>query len=307
MPCAKPWTRKKPRLPACRARVGPLFAVATAACAAWSTLGQGIVAVIAQATARLLAFSLAMVLCACSVLPGSAGQGEGLPSGAATPAAAGQGLGLVTASGASGTPAKPVGAAIAVTAKADNAPASAPATAASAEPVPAALDPAVLRSFEIAVMALQAGKTADAQKGFLALTRSNPELGGPHANLGILYRHSGKLDQAVAELELAVQANPKQSVYWNQLGIAYRQQGHFAQAQSAYEKAIAIDPNYPSPKLNLGVLFDLYLWDGTRALEQYERYLALTPGGDVTVTKWVADLKNRTRRQAAAKGGKEQE
>ena len=28
-------------------------------------------------------------------------------------------------------------------------------------------------------------------------------------------------------------------------------------------------------------------------LELYDRYLALSPGGDTTVTKWVADLKNR--------------
>ena len=45
--------------------------------------------------------------------------------------------------------------------------------------------------------------------------------------------------------------------------------------------------------LNLGILHDLYLRDGKRALELYDRYLALSPGGDATVAKWVADLKNR--------------
>ena len=30
-----------------------------------------------------------------------------------------------------------------------------------------------------------------------------------------------------------------------------------------------------------------------RALELYGRYLAVMPNGDATVTKWVADLKNR--------------
>ena len=33
--------------------------------------------------------------------------------------------------------------------------------------------------------------------------------------------------------------------------------------------------------------------DGARALELYGRYLLLQPSGDATVTKWVADLKNR--------------
>jgi Flp pilus assembly protein TadD len=157
------------------------------------------------------------------------------------------------------------------------------------------LDPAVINAFETALGDLHAGRTAEAEKGFLALTKSHPELGGPHANLGIVYRQTGRPEQAITELEQAVHCNPQQPVFWNQLGIAYRQQGQFAKAREAYEHAIALDPGYPAPILNLGILFDLYLWDGKRALELYDRYLTLTPGGDPKVTKWVADLNNRNR------------
>ena len=129
--------------------------------------------------------------------------------------------------------------------------------------------------------------------GFRALTQSNPELGGPHANLAAIYRQAGKLPEAVAEGEQAVRANPKQPVYLNQLGITYRQHGQFNKAREAYEGAIALDPDYASPHLNLGILHDLYLGDGKRALELYDHYLALSPGGDALVAKWVADLKNR--------------
>ena len=79
----------------------------------------------------------------------------------------------------------------------------------------------------------------------------------------------------------------------NQLGIAYRQQGEFTKARASYERAIALDPAYAAATLNLAILNDLYLWDSKRALELYDRYLALSAGGDATVTKWVADLKNR--------------
>lgn len=188
--------------------------------------------------------------------------------------------------------------------------APAPVAAGSAAPAekPLVLDlpPAVISDFEAALKALQEGRLDDARKGFEALTRSNPDLGGPHANLGIVLRRADKLDQAVGELERAVQCNPKQPVFWNQLGIAYRLQGQFAKARDAYEHALAIDPDYPSPNLNLGILFDLYLWDSKRAMELYDRYLALTPGGDAKVSKWVADLKNRNR-QAAAADRKEKE
>ena len=54
-----------------------------------------------------------------------------------------------------------------------------------------------------------------------------------------------------------------------------------------------LDPGYAASTLNLGILYDLYLGDGQRALELYGRYLLLSPSGDATVTKWVADLKNR--------------
>jgi len=178
------------------------------------------------------------------------------------------------------------------------APAVATAVTASAPAAPkpeaeAPVSAAAQRAYDDARKALRAGRTEEAERGFRALTQSNPELGGPHANLALIYRQAGKLPEAVAELEKAVSANARQPIYFNQLGITYRQHGLFTKAREAYEKAIALDSNYAAAHLNLAILYDLYLWDGKRALELYDRYLALSPGGDATVTKWVADLKNR--------------
>jgi Flp pilus assembly protein TadD len=171
---------------------------------------------------------------------------------------------------------------------------SASAGAARAKETPSGISPDVRRTFEYGVDAMNAGNTDEATKVFRALTRTNADLGGPHANLGIIYRKAGKPAEAVAELEQAVRLNPQQPVFLNQLGISYRQQGQFAKAREAYEKAIALDPNYSAAYLNLGILFDLYFWDSKRALDLYDQYLALTPGGDDKVVKWVADIKNRT-------------
>jgi len=164
----------------------------------------------------------------------------------------------------------------------------------------APLSPAVQRDFEIARRAMIAGRLDDAERGFLALTKSNPEFGGPHANLGLIYRQKQKLDESVAALERAVKASPKQPVYYNQLGIAYRMVGQFAKARDTYEKAIELDPNYAIAHLNLGILYDVYLWDGKRALELYDRYLSLSPGGDEKVKKWASDLRNRNQPRSLA-------
>jgi Flp pilus assembly protein TadD len=171
------------------------------------------------------------------------------------------------------------------------APAVAPARVVQGEPdVP--VDPRAQAAFDTAKRALRAGRNDDAERQLKALAASNPELGGVHANLGVLYRQAGKLPEAVAAMEKAVQASPKQAVFQNQLGITYRLHGQFVKAREAYEKAIALDAAYASPVLNLGILNDLYLQDRKRALVLYDQYLALS-GGDAAVTKWVADLKNR--------------
>ena len=184
--------------------------------------------------------------------------------------------------------------------------ASAPTTAASAPKPTVAraepdrpVSPADQRAFDAARSALRAGRTDEAERGFRALAQSNPELGGAHANLGVIYRQAGKLPEAVTALETAVRASPQQPVFFNQLGITYRQNGQFAKAREAYEAAIALDPAYAAPILNLGILNDLYLSDGPKALSLYDRYLALTPGGDAVVAKWVVELKNRKPAQTA--------
>ena len=185
--------------------------------------------------------------------------------------------------------------------------APAPTTAASAAKPAVAprveagpVSPAAQRAFDDARRALRAGRTEEAERSFKALAQSNPELGGVHANLGVIYRQQGKLPEAVAALEQAVKASPQQPVFFNQLGIAYRMQGQFAKAREAYDSAIALDPAYAAPLLNLGILNDLYLSDGPRALGLYDRYLALVPGGDPVVAKWVVELKNRKPAATAA-------
>ena len=178
--------------------------------------------------------------------------------------------------------------------------ASAPAAAGAApvrlpEPVIVQMpvDPAVQRSYDNALRSLRAGRNDEAEKALKALAAAQPELGGPQANLGILYRQTGRLPESVAALEKAVAASPQQAQFHNQLGISYRAAGQFQKARTAYERAIELDANYAAAVLNLGILNDLYLADNTRALELYERYMALTGGKDAAVAKWATELKNR--------------
>jgi tetratricopeptide (TPR) repeat protein len=174
-------------------------------------------------------------------------------------------------------------------------------TSAAVAVVPEApIDPQAQREFDAAKASLRAGRTADAERQFREVAARYPDLGGAHANLGLILRGQGKHDESIAALERAVKASPRQPVFFNQLGVSHRHKGQFKKAREAYESALALDPGYADAHLNLGVLLDLYLGDGALALVHYERYLALTPNGDAAVGKWVADLKTRKPASVAA-------
>ncbi len=109
----------------------------------------------------------------------------------------------------------------------------------------------------------------------------------------------GKTERSEAFVD-ATPSAVKQAAAQNQLGIKLRQDGKFDQAREAYEEAIKLDANFTPAIINLGILHDMYLGDGKRALDLYSRYLAITPAGDNEVNKWIAELKNRKANPAAA-------
>jgi Flp pilus assembly protein TadD len=177
--------------------------------------------------------------------------------------------------------------------------AAAPAKDAATAKPEMPISPTAQRAFDSARQALAAGNTVEAERAFIALTKSNPDLSGPYANLGLIHRQAGKTAEAVDALEKAVQLSPQRADLHSQLGVTYRMAGDFSKAKASYEQSIALDADYAPAVLNLGILYDLYLWDGMRALELYDRYLQLTPGGDEQVKRWVSDLRNRSSGKSA--------
>ena len=154
--------------------------------------------------------------------------------------------------------------------------------------------------FQRALQAQRAGRLDEAERQWRALAQSQPELGGVHANLGLVHAQAGRHAEAVAALERAVLLSPTQPRFFNELGIAYRGNGQFEKAREAYERALTLDAHYAAALLNLGILHDLYLGNGAKALELYDRYLAQTQSADATVTKWATDLRRRTPATPAA-------
>jgi tetratricopeptide (TPR) repeat protein len=148
---------------------------------------------------------------------------------------------------------------------------------------------------------MRSGRDTDAELELKQLSAAYPQFAGPQVNLGLLYLKDSRLSDAETALKAAVQINPGNAQAGNELGIVERRLGKFGDAEAAYQRTITADPNYAPAHLNLGVLYDLYMAEPQKALDQFERYVELAGDGNKQVAGWVAELRKRVGAPAAKK------
>ena len=146
---------------------------------------------------------------------------------------------------------------------------------------------------------MKSGRSTDAELEFKQLAAGYPQLTGPQLNLGLLYLRDSRLPEAEAAFKAALALAPTNAVAGNELGIVERKLGKFTEAEAAYQRTIAADPNYAPAHLNLGVLYDLYLAEPQKALEQFEHYTQLA-GENKQVAGWMVELRKRVGAPAPA-------
>ena len=156
-----------------------------------------------------------------------------------------------------------------------------------------ASDSFALEQFKQGVVALQAEDWSIAAEVFGRLSERKPKLSNPWLYLGLAQLKLGETEAAETSLNRAIEANSTNQEAYNQLGLLYRQRGEFRKAESSYQTAIKIWPAYPAIRRNLGILYESYLGDLEKALQQYTIYQTLLPEPDRTVRGWIADLKRR--------------
>ena len=124
------------------------------------------------------------------------------------------------------------------------------------------------------------------------IIEQSPGVTAPYINIAIAYQNTGKTEQAEGHLKTALSLVPGHPVACNQYGLLYRKSGRFEEAREIYEKALKSFPEYYPAHRNLGILCDLYLNDPACALEHYEIYSLYMPE-DSHVKMWIADLRAR--------------
>lgn len=147
--------------------------------------------------------------------------------------------------------------------------------------------------FDSAVTAQREQHWDQAEQQLKQLTEKYPQLSGPHLNLALLYAQTQRPQLAEAEFKQALQSNPNNIAAYTQYGIWLRGQTRLQEAEAIYLQALERAPDHADTHLNLGILYDLYMGKLPQALEQYQRYLALSGDEKSPVRGWVADLQRR--------------
>jgi tetratricopeptide (TPR) repeat protein len=168
------------------------------------------------------------------------------------------------------------------------------------EPVPVDLDQL---AYEEAIAALKNGAADKALKLLTRLSLDAPDKPRLFTNLGLAHFQLQQPELAEQAFLQAITRDSDDAVAHNHLGILQRRQGRFQDALQEYQRAIKINSKYAHAHLNLGILFDLYLQDLEKALQQYRKYQKLTSEENTQVAGWIVDIERRLKSTTTRKKG----
>ena len=190
--------------------------------------------------------------------------------------------------------------AVVETASIDKATTSADEPITELEPEPLDLDQL---DYEQALAALKNDAAEQALPLLTRLSLDAPDKPRLFTNLGLAHFRLQQAELAEQAFQQAIARNPDDAVAHNHLGILQRRQGRFDDALLEYQRAIEIDSKYARAYLNLGILFDLYLQDLDKALQQYRKYQDLTSKENTQVAGWIVDIERRLKSTTKQKQG----
>jgi len=123
----------------------------------------------------------------------------------------------------------------------------------------------------------QAGMYTDMETLWRTTLVKNPDCWLAHNNLGLLLKDQGRIEEAMEQLQEAVQINPNWCESLNNLGLALAAQRRFDEAIARYRRAIQINPDFAKALNNLGVALNA---EGRfkEAMQNYYRAIQIDPG-----------------------------
>lgn len=145
----------------------------------------------------------------------------------------------------------------------------------------------------VAMTLLQEGNLRQAEANLEEIVKVRPDIPEAHLNLGWVKHKLGRHAPAVEHLQAGLKLRPNEPRAYLLIGLAQREQAMFAEAEATFRQGLALQPVLDKLHLELGILYELYLFQPPAALEQYRRYQALQPAPDTRVAGWIAVLERQ--------------
>lgn len=127
------------------------------------------------------------------------------------------------------------------------------------------------------------------------ITANNPGFVEGWANLSLAQLHTGNISQAKQTANNALTLEPQSASLYNLLGLISVESGAYKDAEQHYARALQLNPELANAHFNLGLLNDIYYQNIAKAIQHYERYLALINTADPDTESWVAELKRNVK------------
>lgn len=144
-----------------------------------------------------------------------------------------------------------------------------------------------------AIGLLKAKNYRQAEANLEEIIKVRPDLAEAFFNLGLAKQKLGKHNEAIVQLQAGLKLKPADIEAINLVAISQRSLGRFADAEITYRHGLTLAPTNDALHLNIGILYELYLFKPELALEHYRQYLTLAKTPDGKVAGWIAQLERK--------------
>lgn len=130
--------------------------------------------------------------------------------------------------------------------------------------------------YGLATVSFRQGDVLAAAYHFREVVRRDPNRASAYVNLGAIYNHLGRDNDALTTLRKGIQLDPHRGEGYYNLGLVYRKLGKNQEAVAAYQEAVRLQPGMAEAHFNLAnVLLDEGMT--AEAIEQYREALKTRP------------------------------
>jgi Tfp pilus assembly protein PilF/peroxiredoxin len=140
----------------------------------------------------------------------------------------------------------------------------------------ATVDPSAITFYNLGTLYMRRGRVADAKAAYEHALQLQPDHADANNSLGALLAQNGDVPGAIERFRKALGSKPEFPDAMNNLGFALFQTGDPAHARELYEKALLLQPGFPEALNNLGIFYGTQR-DLDHALEYFQKAVDQRP------------------------------